>query len=89
MGTAAEHGRVSPRLCADGAGNGRVARSQWKGSQVQEPIPADIWRKAGHTLDKDHLPMGNLETPNNLIILTCMVLNCERKPEYLMETTQS
>ncbi|KAJ8262744.1 hypothetical protein COCON_G00152010 [Conger conger] len=56
----------------------------WAGSL--EPIPAYIGRKAGihpgqdtHTL----IPMGNLDSP---ISLTCMSLDCGRKPECPEET---
>lgn len=47
------------------------------------------WAKAGYTLDRSpqhwHLkktPLGNLESPVATIDLTCMSLNCGRKPVY-------
>ncbi|XP_054611110.1 dnaJ homolog subfamily B member 13 isoform X3 [Dunckerocampus dactyliophorus] len=64
-----------------------------------KPIPTDFGQEAGYTLDwspanrRPHIdkqsftltfiPMDNLESPMNL---TCMVLECGRKPEYLDKT---
>ncbi|XP_054652019.1 integrin beta-1-binding protein 1 isoform X1 [Dunckerocampus dactyliophorus] len=64
-----------------------------------EPIPADFGRQAEYTLDwspangRAHIdkqpftltfiPMDNLESPINL---TCMFLECGRKPEYPEKT---
>ena len=65
-----------------------------------EPIPANFGREAGYTLDRSPVhrratqrqtsththtltPMGNLEEP---IHLTCMSLECGRKPENLEKT---